>query len=100
MSSKSVLEVCENLIRKLSDARTKEQAKFYSRPEERRGGRGRMGLVLHEDERALKETIINAALSDESIYNQYYIYCAFLETSILDVAIGIRGVNCTSHEEL
>lgn len=48
------------------------------------GGRKGEGVgefwVLHEGERALKVTIINAALSDESIYNQHYSYCAFLET--------------------
>jgi len=42
---------------------------------ERNGGRkgeGARELVLHEGEWALKVTIINAALSDESIYNQHY----------------------------
>lgn len=37
-----------------------------------RKGEGAGELVLHEGEWALKVTIINAALSDESIYNQHY----------------------------
>lgn len=55
-----------------------EQAKFQFVTKEdggRKGegaGEGEGELVLHEGERALKVTIINAALSDESIYNQHY----------------------------
>lgn len=51
-----------------------EQAKFQFVTKEtgRRKGEGAGELVLHEGERALKVTIINAALSDESIYNQHY----------------------------
>lgn len=41
--------------------------------EEGRGrGRERENWFLHKGERGLKVTIINAALSDESIYNQHY----------------------------
>lgn len=49
-----------------------EQAKFHSATKAERKGEGAGELVLHKGERGLKVTIINAALSDESIYNQHY----------------------------
>lgn len=59
----------------MGNSRERWSKRNFIRDQRRRrkeGGGGAGELVLHEGERALKVTIINAALSDESIYNQHY----------------------------